>query len=69
MGNAEVAMREPDIDAVNRTLSVVVQKQSDELKQAYRRNITLCKLIVELAEILDRAGYPVTAQQARDAAA
>lgn len=61
-------MREPDLDAVNRALSVTVQKQADELKQADRRVTTLRLVILELAELLDRAGYRSTAEQARDAA-
>ncbi len=68
MGNAEIAMREPGLEAVNRALSVTVQKQAAELKQADRRIATLCLLIREIADILDRAGYRQTAEQAREAA-
>lgn len=62
-------MREPSLEAVNRALSITVQKQADDLKQADRRIATLRLLIRDLAEILERAGYPQTADNARDAAA
>lgn len=61
-------MREPDLNAVNRTLSVTVQKQADELKAADKRVAILRKTLLEAAEILERAGYRTTAELARDVA-
>ncbi len=52
----------PDLEIVNRTLSVTVQKQQREIA-------TLRSALLNAAEILDRAGYHQTAALARDAAA
>lgn len=54
--------RDPDLAAVNRTLSVTVQKQERELK-------TLRHALLAAADLLDRAGYRQSAETARDAAA
>jgi hypothetical protein len=61
-------MPDPNLEAVNHALSVTVQKQEADLKQADRRIATLRLLIRDLAELLDRAGYRQTAEQAREAA-
>jgi hypothetical protein len=60
-------MPDPSLEAVNHALSATVRKQEEDLKQADRRIATLRLLIRDLAEILDRAGYPQTAEQAREA--
>lgn len=54
--------REPDLDVVNRALSVTVQKQERDLARLRRALLTA-------AELLDRAGYRQSADMARDAAA
>lgn len=56
------------LEAVNSALSATVQKQEADIKNADRRIATLCRLIREMAEVLDRAGYRQTAENARDAA-
>jgi hypothetical protein len=61
-------MPDPSLEAVNHALSATVQKQEADLKQADRRIATLRLLIRDLAELLDRAGYRQTAEQAREAA-
>jgi hypothetical protein len=61
-------MPDPNLEAVNYALSVTVLKQEADLKQADRRIATLRLLIRDLAELLDRAGYRQTAEQAREAA-
>lgn len=54
--------REPDLEAVNRALSVTVQKQQKEIA-------TLRRALLTAAEQLDRAGWRQSADLARDAAA
>jgi len=54
-------MREPDIEAVNRALSVTVQKQEREIA-------TLRRALREAADKLERAGWRQSADLARDAA-
>ena len=55
-------MREPpDLEIVNRTLSVLVQKQERELR-------TLRLALLNAADLLDLAGYRQSAAETRDAA-
>lgn len=54
-------MREPDLEAVNRALGVTVRKQEKELAM-------LRKALMEAADKLERAGWIVSANVARDAA-
>ena len=54
-------MREPDIEAVNRALSVTVQKQEREIA-------TLRRALLEAARKLELAGWRQSADIARDAA-
>ena len=53
--------REPDVDAVNRTLSVTVQKQEREIA-------VLRRALLDAADKLERAGWRQSAELARDAA-
>lgn len=62
-------MREPDLEVVNRTLSVMVQKQADELKQAEKLVAMLRRSLLTAADQLERAGWRQSAEIARDAAA
>ena len=55
-------MREPNIDSVNRALSVTVQKQQRDIA-------TLRRALLTAAEKLDLAGWRQSAEEARDAAA
>ncbi len=55
-------MREPDIESVNRALSVTVQKQEREIT-------TLRRALLEAARRLELAGWRQSADIARDAAA
>lgn len=61
-------MREPDIEAVNRTLSVMLQKQEAELKQQDATIRSLRRALLSAAEKLDLAGWRDSAGDARDAA-
>lgn len=54
-------MREPDLETVNRTLAVTVQKQEKELAM-------LRRALLDAADKLDRAGWRQSADLARDAA-
>lgn len=54
-------MREPDLETVNRTLSVTLQKQERELAM-------LRRALREAADKLERAGWRQSADLARDAA-
>jgi hypothetical protein len=54
-------MREPDLESVNRALSVTVQKQERELAM-------LRRALREAADKLERAGWRQSADLARDAA-
>lgn len=54
-------MREPDLEAVNRTLGVIVQKQERELAM-------LRRALLDAAEKLELAGWKQSAALARDAA-
>ena len=54
-------MREPDLETVNRTLSVTLQKQERELAM-------LRRALREAADKLERAGWCQSADLARDAA-
>lgn len=54
--------REPDLGAVNRALSVTVQKQQKEIAM-------LRRALLEAADKLERAGWLQSAELARDAAA
>lgn len=54
--------REPDLGAVNRTLSVTVQKQEREIAM-------LRRALLEAAEKLELAGWRQSADLAREAAA
>ena len=55
-------MREPDLETVNRALSATLQKQERELKM-------LRTALLDAADKLERAGWYVSANVARDAAA
>lgn len=52
----------PDLNTVNRTLSVTVQKQEKEIAM-------LRRALLDAADKLDRAGWRQSADLARDAAA
>lgn len=54
-------MREPDLEAVNRALSVTLQKQEQELAR-------LRKALLSAADNLNTAGWHRAADLARDAA-
>lgn len=54
-------MREPDLEVVNRSLSVTVQKVQAE-------NSSLRKALYEAAAQLERAGWYSSAEKAREAA-
>lgn len=55
-------MREPDLESVNRALSVTVQKQEREIA-------TLRRALLDAARRLELAGWRQSADIARDAAA
>ena len=57
----EVKMREPDLEVVNRTLSVTVQKQELELRR-------LRDALLDAARSLDLARWYSAADRAREAA-
>ena len=61
-------MREPNLDAVNRTLSITIQKQAADLKAADRTIRTLQAALLTAADQLERAGWRQSAELARDAA-
>lgn len=53
--------RDPDLETVNRTLAVTVQKQEKELAM-------LRRALLDAADKLERAGWRQSADLARDAA-
>lgn len=67
-------MREPDLSAVNRTLSVVVQQQEKELARQGKKmveiiaaNAGLRRALLTAADALEMAGLPESAAEAREA--